>query len=239
MNLNKKLVILISGKIKSGKNVAAQLFEDNFKERGFKVLQDYFAKCLKDYCKEDFKILAKVLENYTKEFKTILGKKLTKDLEIKIDELKILDENWYENKTFITRSILQILGTEVYRNRFKDTYWVELMKEKCEKSEDDVICISDCRFPSEIYGLNSDKYDIITVRLLRDPNKGTIKHSSETSLDDFKEWNYIIDNRRNNLKSFEKQIKMTVSDILKNFKINDPKIRNNILEPHKNVENFI
>ena len=63
----------------------------------------------------------------------------------------------------------------------------------------------------------SDNYDLITIRLLRDINKDKSKnHYSETALDDWNEWTYIIDNKRNSLKSFQKQVIMVAEDILKN-----------------------
>lgn len=225
----KKLVILLSGKIKSGKNEAAKILQKYFEEKGLKVSQDYFAKALKEYCRDDFQIFAKVMDDYVEDLKKIIGD-LTKSSEYlndhselfvpifeKINELKIKEENWFENKTFITRVILQIVGTEIFKNHVDKNYWVNLMKDKCEKSESQIILISDQRFPEECYDLTSSEYDIITIRLMRDPNKGKSIHESETALDDFECFNYKIDNRKNSLKSFEKQIKIVANDILDNL----------------------
>ncbi len=216
----KKIVILISGKIKSGKNQLADFMKEYFEKQNLKVSADYFAKAVKDGCKEDFKKLADELNNYVIELKRVIISKynyINEILDSKIDELKISDENWYENKTFITRAILQLYGTEIFRNRVDSDYWVKQVKDKCEKSDSDIILVTDTRFPNEITEMYSDNYDLITIRLLRDINKDKSKnHYSETALDDWNEWTYIIDNKRNSLKSFQKQVIMVAEDILKN-----------------------
>ncbi len=216
----KKIVILISGKIKSGKNQLADFMKEYFEKQNLKVSADYFAKAVKDGCKEDFKKLADELNNYVIELKRVIISKynyINEILDSKIDELKISDENWYENKTFITRTILQLYGTEIFRNRVDSDYWVKQVKDKCEKSDSDIILVTDTRFPNEITEMYSDNYDLITIRLLRDINKDKSKnHYSETALDDWNEWTYIIDNKRNSLKSFQKQVIMVAEDILKN-----------------------
>ena len=216
----KKIVILISGKIKSGKNQLADFMKEYFEKQNLKVSADYFAKAVKDGCKEDFKKLADELNNYVIELKRVIISKynyINEILDSKIDELKISDENWYENKTFITRTILQLYGTEIFRNRVDSDYWVKQVKDKCEKSDSDIILVTDTRFPNEITEMYSDNYDLITIRLLRDINKDKSKnHYSETALDDWNEWTYIIDNKRNSLKSLQKQVIMVAEDILKN-----------------------
>jgi len=194
--------------------------KEYFEKQNLKVSADYFAKAVKDGCKEDFKKLADELNNYVIELKRVIISKynyINEILDSKIDELKISDENWYENKTFITRTILQLYGTEIFRNRVDSDYWVKQVKDKCEKSDSDIILVTDTRFPNEITEMYSDNYDLITIRLLRDINKDKSKnHYSETALDDWNEWTYIIDNKRNSLKSFQKQVIMVAEDILKN-----------------------
>jgi hypothetical protein len=149
------------------------------------------------------------------DLKKLFKTKIPTEIEDKINELNICDDNWFENKTFITRSILQLVGSEIFRDRVSNSYWVDLVKEKCENSESDFIIITDCRFESEIYGMCSDNYNIITIRLLRDVNKGKNKHQSEIALDNFQNWNYIIDNKKIKLSTFEKQIIKVADDIIK------------------------
>lgn len=248
----KKTVILLSGKIKSGKNEAAKILQKYFEEKGLVVSQDYFAKALKEYCRDDFQIFAKAMNDYFWQLSDVIIKlknnvkelqqneKLLDPLINKLNELSINNENWFEDKTFITRSILQIVGTQIMRMRVNDNYWVNLMKDKCEKSESDIICVSDARFINEVCGMVSDKYDIITIRLMRDPNNGKSTHESETALDDFECFNYKIDNRKNGLKSFEKQIKMVASEIFENLNSEIPvDYLNNIFEPHIPIQKFI
>ncbi len=240
----KKIVILISGKIKSGKNEAANILKQYFEEKGLTVTHDYFAKALKEYCRDDFKILADVLNEFVDDLIDLFDldawrENYVDDLMNKVNQLKISEDNWFEDKTFITRAILQVVGTQIMRMRVNDNYWVNLMKDKCEKSQSDIICVSDARFINEIEGMYSDKYDVITVRLMRDINKGKSKHESETALDDYDCFNYVIDNKRNTLKSFEKQIKSVGEEILNNMKEEtEINYSNNILEPHIYIENM-
>ena len=67
----KKIVILISGKIKSGKNQLADFMKEYFEKQNLKVSSDYFAKAVKDGCKEDFKKLADELNNYVIDLKRV------------------------------------------------------------------------------------------------------------------------------------------------------------------------
>jgi len=216
----KKLIILVSGKMKSGKNTFAEIMQKELISSNIAVETDYFAKDLKNGCKEDFQMLKYNLNNYVNNFLKLLTDKnlLNEDLKNELNKLRIEDDNWFEDKTFITRAILQCYGTEIFKNRVKETYWVDKVRERCELSKSNIIIITDLRFPDEIEYMYSDSYDLITVRLERNVNKSNKNpHISETSLDNYTAWNYIIDNKRNSVKSFEKQVSIVTKDILSIF----------------------
>ena len=55
-----KYVLLLSGKINSGKNQYAEYLIEELENKGARVTQDLFAKDLKQYCSEDFEGLGEI-----------------------------------------------------------------------------------------------------------------------------------------------------------------------------------
>lgn len=80
------------------------------------------------------------------------------------------------------REIMQIVGTDIFRQYFDDSIWVKATFRNIKKDGFKVAFISDVRFPSEVRGvINEGGY---VIRLLRDVCKED-HHSSETSLDNY------------------------------------------------------
>lgn len=221
-----KKVLLISGKIHCGKNQFAEYVVDILKQRGFKVSTDLFARSLKDGCKEDFRKLVEVLDNISDEIKRkiytfIDGREYMKypsqvgDIDDTINKLKIKDENWYEDKTDITRNILQLYGTEIFRKRVDNDWWVNQVKNRAIDSDDDFIVVTDCRFPNEITKMFCDEYETYVIRITRNINtqEQIANHDSETSLDNWKEWNYIVENN-GTLEDLKESAKVIVNDLI-------------------------
>jgi hypothetical protein len=53
--------------------------------------------------------------------------------------------------------------------------------------------ITDCRFPNELEAVKAHKG--ITIKVIRDSgNTVGTTHASETALDDYTEWDYVVDN---------------------------------------------
>ena len=194
----------MSGKMQVGKNVAADFFIEKLKAKGMSVETDLFAHDLKNNCKNDFKKLAHFLNNYAEGLKILVNTfadVMTKNhmldsLLNAIDQIKVTDENYFENKNGVTRALLQIYGTEIFRDRVDIDYWAKQVLNRSIKSKADAIVITDARFPNEInvFGdVDMDQIKVINIRVNRDT--GVVdEHESETALDDFNEWNYIIDN---------------------------------------------
>ncbi|MFW6272626.1 MAG: hypothetical protein ACOC2U_02460 [bacterium] len=202
-----KKVILLSGKINSGKNKIADFLKEQYESKGMKVSTTYFAKSLKNNCKEDFTKLKYVLGSIAQEIKNKIGiyvdnrtymmnRDSVENVEKSIDKLIIKDENWFEDKTDITRNILQLYGTEIFRKRVDDDWWVNKVKKECEESDSDIIIVTDCRFPNEIEKMFSNEYKTITIRIERSINteEHISQHDSEKALDDFTSWDYIVKN---------------------------------------------
>ncbi|MCF8445339.1 MAG: hypothetical protein K9G29_10055 [Crocinitomicaceae bacterium] len=181
-----KTIILISGKLQSGKNSFADICMD-FLKNNANVSFDFFAKELKERCKEDFSDLIVFINKLCETFPPDIKKLLYTE-----------DENWFENKNQLTRILLQIYGTQIFRNRVDQDYWAKQVVDNIKKSTSDIIFITDVRYPSEIKALsqfNSD-YNIITIRINRELDREASfnQHESETALDDYEQYDHVFNN---------------------------------------------
>lgn len=217
----KKKLILVSGKMQSGKNTFANMMFDQFK-KNYTISQDLLAGDLKNECKEDFKKLAIYLNEFSSNFINklnkinIIDKSIINELKVEISKLKINNDNWFEDKTMITRLILQIVGTDIIRNRIDSAHWIKKLKNRIKKVNDDVIIITDVRFPGEIYDMVDESWDIISIRVERKlKNDITKQHESETALDNFRCFSYVIDNNKDMMSLIESS-KIVVDDIVNN-----------------------
>ena len=204
-----KKVFLLSGKISSGKNQFAEYLREIYQSKGKQVVSDLFAADLKAWSKDDFKGLADVLNTLSNhlrdEIYRVMGNRksyglpndgLMDGLFNLVGKLNLKDENFFENKTEISRTLLQIYGTQIFRNRVDNDYWIKRTKDRILACNADVVLITDVRFPNEIDFMSSDKYDTYVVRINRPLQRAGTQHEhiSETALDDYIDWNYIIDN---------------------------------------------
>lgn len=204
-----KHIILISGKLQSGKNQLAEYLMNEFKKHNLSCSPELFAKGVKDGCKEDYKQLTIYLNNIAEEIKgnvlALLDGKydantIEKFSKLIDSRLKTYSDNWYENKTPITKILLQSYGTDIFRKRVNNNWWAIQTKNRIDKINSDVVVLTDCRFPEEINVFLDNKKEnekIITVRINRNINinNNISNHESETSLDTFDYWNYIVDNK--------------------------------------------
>ena len=105
----------------------------------------------------------------------------------------------------------QKMGTDAVRNNIHGNAWVLSLFAKYKDSEDFWI-ISDVRFKNEAK-IIKDKGGIL-IRLNGDPAKcrendpRDMNHQSETDLDDYKDWDYVLENKPpiSNLDNFIKQV---------------------------------
>ena len=106
---------------------------------------------------------------------------------------------WNGEKNEEGRTLLQHWGTDVCRANYCDI-WVDMMtaliKGIC--TEYDYIIIPDVRFPNEISGIIKN-FNALTIRVIRpDFDNGLSEeqkhHSSETALDDYRDFDVVIYN---------------------------------------------
>lgn len=105
---------------------------------------------------------------------------------------------WDGNKDKTGRTLLQRYGTDVIRND-NPTYWVDFMADVIKWFSDcwDFFIIPDIRFKNEVNKLDGD--DTIKIRVVRPGFDNGLSeeqrnHISETDLDDYTDWSYVISN---------------------------------------------
>jgi len=89
------------------------------------------------------------------------------------------------------REVMQYMGTNVFRKVFEPC-WTSYLVNRIKKEQPEIALISDMRFPNEAEAIKNEGGFV--VRLLR-TKSGEDLHASETSLNDFEDFDAVIDNR--------------------------------------------
>jgi len=127
--------------------------------------------------------------------------------------------NYPNRKKYMTaREILQVLGTEIFRNFFDRNVWVDATFREIKKKSPKVAIIPDVRFPGEVERIIKENGYIIrlTRNILND------SHESETILDKYffsGERCYIINNQNMTLFEQRKEAEEIFVGILKKNKL--------------------
>ena len=167
------MIISITGKIGSGKDTIADIIMQYTPYHDWEIKK--FAGKLKD--------IAEILSGVPK-------------INFEDQEFKKQDMGPEWGMTY--RDLLQKLGTEAMRNGLHENVWVNALFADYHFNieEDEQMpnwLITDCRFPNELESVKTHKG--ITIKVIRDSGNtiGTT-HASETALDDYTEWDYVVDN---------------------------------------------
>jgi hypothetical protein len=112
----------------------------------------------------------------------------------------VIEHNWdwvYNvqpiSELLTPRKILQLFGTEGGRDTIHPNIWVN--STLSEISSNDNVIITDARFPNEVDGIKNVKNGKgIVVRIIRPSMVSTSTHPSETSLNEYTNWDYVIYN---------------------------------------------
>ena len=112
------------------------------------------------------------------------------------------------------RELLQVFGTDICR-KFHEDIWVNSLFNKLEEKIKGRhllyargVVISDVRFPNEVKAIQ--RRGGIVIRLLRQIDEDT--HVSERVLDDYKGFNYILDNRDMSLNEQYEEVMRYIGD---------------------------
>ena len=172
------MIIGISGKAGSGKDTAAKMLEvlyanpdisyEDFANKKYKNFADIQIVHFADSLKETAQVLFRIGEWETN---TQEGKKTT--------------INWI-GKT--VRELLQGIGQGL-RDAIDPNLWVKILFANTEGWSNYII--ADVRYPNEIKAIK--EHNGILLRIDR-KGAGAGNHSSETVLDDYKEWDVHIEN---------------------------------------------
>ena len=172
------MIIGISGKAGSGKDTAAKMLEvlyanpdisyEDFANKRYKNFADIQIVHFADTLKETAQVLFRIGEWETN---TQEGKKTT--------------INWI-GKTI--RELLQGIGQGL-RDAIDPNLWVKILFANTEGWSNYII--ADVRYPNEIYAIK--KRNGVLIRIDR-KGAGAGNHSSETALDNYKEWDVHIEN---------------------------------------------
>ena len=172
------MIIGISGKAGSGKDTAAKMLEvlyanpdisyEDFANKRYKNFADIQIVHFADSLKETAQVLFRIGEWETN---TQEGKKTT--------------INWI-GKT--VRELLQGIGQGL-RDAIDPNLWIKILFANTEGWSN--YMIADVRYPNELYAII--KRNGILLRIDR-KGAGAGNHSSETALDNYKEWDVHIEN---------------------------------------------
>lgn len=153
-------------------------------------------------------IIKQYLEKQKKKTVIIAYAKYLKDYAKEI-------ENWNGREATKPRELLQQLGVELIKNKIDKNMLINRIKEDIKVYEYffDTIIISDARFKEEIENIKTNNTVVIKIEgkenKLTDEQK---KHITETALDDYKNYDYIIENNSTK-KELKKQIKKIMEEI--------------------------
>lgn len=167
------MIISITGKIGSGKDTIADIIMQYTPYHDWEVKK--FAGKLKD--------IASIISGVPK-------------INFEDQEFKKQDMGSEWGMTY--RDLLQKLGTEAMRNGLHENVWVNALFADYHFNieEDEQMpnwLITDTRFPNELEAVKTHKG--ITIKVIRDSGNtiGTT-HASETALDSYTEWDYVVNN---------------------------------------------
>ena len=127
--------------------------------------------------------------------------------------------DWDGSEETKPRELLQHLGTEVIRNNIDKDFFIKRLCNdiRVYSYYFDVITISDARFPDEVITPKKLFDDVITIKVVRDNFETSLsdeeqKHSTETALDGFNDYDYVIENN-GSIDELNEKVKTIVKEV--------------------------
>lgn len=183
------MLIGISGKIGSGKDTLADMFKLAAPGLNFEVRK--YAGKLKEVASLISGIPIEKFED--QEFKKTF---LSSDWDVY--HTQYLYDPYIDqqvpmsiNQQMTVRDFLQKLGTDAMRNGLHQNTWINATY--ADYTPDKNWIITDVRFLNEARSIQNRNGILIRINRVTDNAVGTA-HISETALDDFNDWDYVIDN---------------------------------------------
>lgn len=129
--------------------------------------------------------------------------------------------NWNGEEETKPRELLQQLGTEVIREKIDKDFFVKRICDdiRVYSYYFDVITISDARFINEVTWPKKYFDNVINIRVIRDNYDSVLsskqqKHLTETALDEYNDYDFVIHND-SNLEDLNKKVINLVSEVEK------------------------
>lgn len=110
---------------------------------------------------------------------------------------------------FTPRSLMQWWGTEYRRSKDPD-YWVKRAADKM--NSDGIYVVTDVRFPNEVDMLLGKSSCLVSVVRPDAMNISNPTHASETSLSDYTEFNYVVENN-GTLEEYRNKVRVLLTEI--------------------------
>lgn len=140
---------------------------------------------------------AKIIQDYFKDFKTVVITEYSKYIKLYAKELL----GWDGTDQSKPRKFLQDVGYLIRHKLFSEDFFVKRMKEDIEiyKLYADILIIADVRYPNEIIDIKSSYDDVVSINIINGYNENkqsrTISsHESELALDNFLDFDYVVKN---------------------------------------------
>lgn len=179
------MIVGLGYKARSGKDLAADYLVEKHE-----FIKIPWAKKLKDACREIFGLTEEQLYG---------------------DKKEVVDEFWGHTP----RYILQFVGTDCLRNVYRDDIWVKAVEKEIKKDPMRDYVIPDCRFPNEAQAIKDWGGVLIRVdRNIAGASGGISKHASETSMENYDGWDYIINNNGTIDELYEKMAEIIYYEVV-------------------------
>ncbi|MBR3897747.1 MAG: hypothetical protein IKJ43_00515 [Bacilli bacterium] len=127
--------------------------------------------------------------------------------------------DWDGSEETKPRELLQRLGTDIIRNKIDEHFFIKRLCDdiKVYSYFFDVATISDARFPDEIDIPREMFEDVITIKVVRNNFETPLSsseqiHRTETALNDYDNFDYIIEND-GTLEELEEKVKKIVEKV--------------------------
>ena len=175
-------IIAISGKIGSGKDLTGSIIKELSPYNNWEVKK--FAGKLKEICSLILNFPVEYFE--VPDFKQ---RELGSEWDYTKKEDVKTEGNLSYKKAMTVRDLLQLLGTNAFRDQVHPNIWVNALFS--DYTQDSNWIITDCRFINEAEAIK--KRGGVIVRIEREEESVRHDHSSESELDTW-EFDYVIKN---------------------------------------------
>lgn len=106
------------------------------------------------------------------------------------DDVSHLSCDPKDGKPMTVRQVLQFVGTELLRLQLDPDVWIKSVYRRSYQ-ENSIVVVADCRFPNEA-DFARENGTLISIE--RDTDIPSDGHISETVLDDYNDYHYVVDN---------------------------------------------